>query len=552
MITDHLSELVRDAVGAATADGAVPEASGDQIVFERPKKREHGDWATNVALTLARGGGNPRAIAQALLERVPQSTLVERVEVAGPGFLNFHLAATWLHDIVREAATAPATFGRKARGTGQAVNVEYVSANPTGPINVVGGRYAAVGDTIAALLEATGNVVTREFYVNDAGWQMTLFAGSVAARYLQQLGVDAELPADGYPGDYVVDLAKELVAAFGDRWLEASPGQRLDEIGAEALARMLEEMRSSLDRFGTTFDVWFRESELHRSGAVQAAMGRLREAGFCYEHEGAVWFRSSTLGDDKDRVLVRANGTPTYSASDVAYLLDKFGRGFDRLIYLWGPDHHGTVARVLAAAEALGFDRADVELRIGQIVTLARGGAAVKASKRAGVLVPLDELVTEVGRDAARYVFLNRSLDVPIEFDIDLAKQEAPENPVYYVQYAHARISSILRNAAAESIDVDAAQAHLSRLGAPSEVDLMRHLAAFEEMLLDAAAARAPQKVTRYVEDLAAAFSAFYRDCRVLTDDAELTQARLTLCVAARNVIAQSLRLLGVSAPERM
>lgn len=550
MITDELAELVRSALEAASADGIIDSGS-QEIDLERPRNRAHGDWSTNVALAAGRGRGNPRSIAEAIRSRLPASDLLQKVEVAGPGFLNFYLSPVWLHDVVRRAFDPAAGFGRAPRGSGNRVNVEYVSANPTGPINVVSGRHAAVGDAVANLLEARGHAVTREFYVNDAGRQVDLFAGSVAVRYLQHFGREAELPEDGYQGDYVADLAKEIAQEIDDSLVEVSVQERFEKIRALALDRMLAGMRLSLERFGTRHDVWFSEATLHESGAVGDVVERLEGAGFVDEREGARWFRSSALGDDKDRVLIRASGEPTYLAGDLPYLEDKFARGFDHLIYLWGADHHGTMARLLAGAEALGYAREAVEIRLVQIVTLLRGGESVKASKRAGQIVPLDDLVDEVGPDAARYIFLTRSFESPIDFDIDLAKEQAPENPVYYVQYAHARICSILRRAA-EAGQAPAAGASLVPLVHPSEDALMRKLASFEEVVPDAADMRAPQKITRYVEELASVFSSFYRDCKVMSDDPALTRARLVLCVATKNVIADGLSLLGVSAPERM
>ncbi|MGI8774467.1 MAG: arginine--tRNA ligase [Actinomycetota bacterium] len=550
MITDELAELVRSALEAASADEIIDSAS-QEINFERPRNRDHGDWSTNVALAAGRGRGNPRAIAEAISSRLPSSDLLQKVEVAGPGFLNFYLSPVWLHDVVRRAFDPGSGFGRAPDKSGTHVNVEYVSANPTGPINVVSGRHAAVGDAIANLLEARGHTVTREFYVNDAGRQVDLFAESVAVRYLQHFGHEAELPEDGYQGDYISELAKEIAQEIGDSLVEARGRDRLERIRGLALDRMLTGMRLSLERFGTRHDVWFSEKTLHDSGAVGKVVARLEEAGLVDERDGAKWLRTSALGDDKDRVLIRASGEPTYLAGDLPYLQDKFSRGHEHLIYLWGADHHGTIARLLAGAEALGYARDAVEIRLVQIVTLLTGGESVKASKRAGRIVPLDDLVDEVGADAARYIFLTRSFESPIDFDIDLAKEQAPENPVYYVQYAHARICSILRRAeeAGESID---AEAPLDALAHPSEDALMRKLASFEEVVPDAADMRAPQKITRYIEELASVFSSFYRDCKVISDDPSLTRARLVLCVAAKNVIANGLSLLGVRAPERM
>ncbi|MDP9067158.1 MAG: arginine--tRNA ligase [Actinomycetota bacterium] len=551
MVTERLTQMVVAALEKVAMDGVLPADRLQEPSFERPRNREHGDWATNIALVASKGVGKPRDVAQAIVDALEPSELVESVDVAGPGFLNFRLSPSWLHDVVRRAATA-GDFGRSQLGAGVRVNVEFVSANPTGPLNVVSGRHAAVGDTIAALLKATGHDVTREYYFNDAGRQMLLFGASVAARYLQHFGVQADVPEDGYKGDDVRALAEELAEQIGDALVQVDAPERDRRILELAWPPVLERVKRSLERFGTTFDVWFCESTLHQRGQVAVAIDRLREKGLMEEREGALWFLSSRLGDDKDRVVIRSNGEPTYIAADFGYLIDKFSRGFDRLIYLWGADHHGTIPRLMAAVEALGFDTSAVEVPLVQIVSLVRGGEQVKASKRQGVSVALDELVDEVGVDAARYTFLTRSIDAPLEFDIDLVKEQAPENPVYYVQYAHARICSILRKAHAEGYEPDAATAPLERLEHPSEDELMRKLASYEEVVPDAARLRAPQRITRYVEELASTFSGFYRDCKVLSDDRDLSHARLALCLATRRVLADGLGLLGVSAPDRM
>jgi arginyl-tRNA synthetase len=550
VITEVLAELVGEALRSAGADGIVETVPEPK--FERPKRREHGDWATNVALIAGQGKGNPRAIAEAIVERLPASELVESVEIAGPGFLNFRLSPVWLHDVVRRAADPESQFGWATKSKGKRINVEFVSANPTGPVNVVSGRHAAVGDAIASLLEASGYEVTREFYINDAGRQLLLFGESIAVHYLRNFGREAEIPEDGYHGDYIADLAREITAEVGDKLVEVAPDERNRELMDRGLEIMRARIQESLERFGTTFDLWFSERSLHESGAIETGIEKLRAAGYVKEEDGAVWFTATSFGDDKDRVLIRANGVPTYLAADVAYLQDKFSRGFDHLIYLWGADHHGTVPRLKAVTEALGHDRDDVEIKLLQIVRLQRGGEAVKGSKRAGVFEALDDLVTDVGVDAARYTFLTRSLDAPIDFDIEAVKRQAPENPVYYVQYAHARICSILKKAAAEGHQPAIEGATLDLLVHNSEDELMRKLATFEEVVPEAAEMRTPQRMTRYIEELAATFTAFYRDCKVVTEDAELTQARLALCVATRSVIARGLGLLGVSAPESM
>lgn len=552
MVTDSLARLVGLALESARADGLLGSDPLPEPLFERPKRREHGDWATNIALVAAKGRGNPRDIAAAIKERLPASDLVSDVEIAGPGFLNFRLSEAWLHDVVRRAADAESGFGLAEAGSKGRMNVEFVSANPTGPINVVSGRHAAAGDAIASLLEAAGYQVTREYYINDAGRQIRLFAESLAARYLREHGRDAELPEDGYQGEYLVDLAKEISAEVGERYVDAEFEERVTAMRELGLARMLSGIRSSLERFGTTFDVWFSEQTLHDSGAVEASIERLQKDGFIEKRDGALFFLATQFGDDKDRVVVRADGEPTYFASDLAYVQDKFERGFDHLIYLWGADHHGSVSRFLGAVEAMGMKREAVEVRLVQIVALLSGGETVKASKRAGAIVPLDELVDDVGKDAVRYMMLSRSYEGPLDFDIALAKEQAPENPVFYVQYAHARICSILRKAAAAGLDPSDAGAELGRLVHESEDELMRKLASFEEVIPDAAELRAPQRLTRYIEELASTFSSFYRDCHVLTEDRPLSSARMMLCIATRNVIARSLGLLGVSAPEEM
>jgi arginyl-tRNA synthetase len=544
VITEELTALLRTALAEAVGDdgGNVDDVT---IRLERPRRREHGDWASNIALEAA-GGKNPRAFAEQIVDGLPKSPLIERVEVAGPGFLNFHLSPQWLHDVVRRAADRPDSFARSQLGTGRRVNVEYVSSNPTGPINVVSGRHAAVGDTIANLLEATGHEITREYYINDSGRQVRLFAESVAVRYLQELGNEVDLPDDGYRGDYIIDLARELKHEKGEAFAGKSVEELTDLVYDVAVTKMVESVKKTLARFGTTFDVWFSERSLH-GVAIEEVVEELSRAGLVEERDEALWLLSTRFGDDKDRVLVRTSGEPTYLAKDSAYLRNKFGRGFDTLLYLWGSDHHGAVKRLFAAAHALGFDPADVEVLLMQKVSLS----GRMGSKRAGVYVSLDELIDEVGVDAARYTFLTRSIDAPLDFDIDLVKQQAPENPVYYVQYAHARICSILRKAEGEGLRPDP-KADLERLVHPSELQLMRKLASYEELVPEAAAQRAPQKVAHFVEELSSDFSAFYRDCRVVTDDRGLTHARLTLCVATRNVIASALSILGVSAPERM
>ena len=412
MVTDALADLVQArSEGVRCGWGLDRRTPLSRTPFRTAQAdREHGDWATNIALVVARGGGNPRAVAQAIVERLPTSDLVERVEVAGPGFLNFHLSSKWLSDVVQRAADTDSGFGRTEEGRGRHVNLEYVSANPTGPMNVVSGRHAAVGDALAGLLEATGHKVTREFLINDTGRQLDLFAQSVAARYLQHFGVEAELPEDGYKGDYLIDVAEQIASEIGDALIHSPAAERVETLRDLALQRMLDSMRTSLERFGSRFDVWFSERKMHDTGAVSAAIERLQESGYIEEREGAIWFRSSQLGDDKDRVVVRSNRATTYLAADIAYLIDKAGRGYDHLLYLWGADHHGTVPRMMAATQALGLNKEQLEIRLIQNVSLLRKGVTVKASKRAGEIIAAGRAGGR-GRLGRRSVHVSYSLD---------------------------------------------------------------------------------------------------------------------------------------------
>ncbi len=549
MIEDLLRDLLRSASARAFPDAAVP----DELELDRPKRKEFGDFSSNLALILAARVDRPsRDVAQALRDAIEPVGSVERVEVAGPGFLNFHVTDEWLHDVLRDVAVRGEGYGRFP-DTGRSVQVEFVSANPTGPVHIGHTRNAVLGDAIARLLEAAGWRVQREYYFNDAGRQMELFGASVEARYLEHVGVSAELPEDGYRGAYIADIAADIAAEHGPAVAELPEPERRERLLAEGAGRMLEQIQRTLERFGITFDVFFSERTLHDNGEILEAVTRLRQRGYAYEQDGAVFFRSTDFGDEKDRVLVRSNGEPTYFGADCAYLIDKFSRGFDHLIYVWGADHHGTVKRLRGAAEALGFDPEAVEVVLYQWVTLLRGGEELSFSKRAGVIVTLDELLDEVGPDAVRFTLLSQSSDSTIAFDIDEVKRRSLDNPVYYVQYGHARIASILRKAAEDGVallPVDAVD--LSRLAADEEIDLLKAISTFPELVASAAELRAPYKLTHYAQDLAARFHRFYTDHRVLTDDAQLTQARLWLCNVTARTIANALDLLGVGAPESM
>ncbi len=551
MIEKKLKALIREALAAAA-----PELGGDppeEIELTRPPQKRFGDFSTNVAIQWAsRLKRNPGEVAAMIVHHMPKADFISSVEVAGIGFINFHVVHVWLYDVLLEVISRGEAYGR-LDPIGQRAQVEFVSANPTGPLHVGHARNCVLGDAIASVLEAAGYGVEREYYWNDSGTQMELLGQSVEARYLERFGVPAEVPDGGYHGEYVGDVAGSIAEEVGDRFVHEDSAARRAWFVEESRRRMIEWIRSTLDRFGVHFDSWFSEATLEESGAVEEAVELLRKAGFAYDADGAVWFRSTAFGDDKDRVLIRSNGAPTYFAKDVAYVRDKFGRGFDHLVYVWGADHHGDVVRVRGAAQALGYDPEAMEFVLYQFVSLYRGGQPVKMSKRSGDLITLDELLDEVGADAARYTLLARSSDSPINFDIEEVSRQSLENPVYYVQYAHARIASIVRHATEQGIEAAPIEGvDLERLDAEAELDLLRRVSELPEEVEVAANLRAPYRLAKYVEDLAALFHRFYTECRVVTDDAGLTQARLWLCLGAKQAIANVLELLGVSAPEVM
>ena len=521
--------------------------------LQAPRQKEHGDFATNVALALAKHVGRPpRDVAQALLDALAPAPFVEKVELAGPGFINIWTTDEWLHDVVRLIATDGERYGRAAP-TGERVQVEFVSANPTGPLHVGHARNAVLGDAIARLLDVAGHTVEREYYFNDAGGQMDRFGASVEARYLQQLGRPAEVPEDGYHGEYIAAYAEDIVREFGETLADLPADERLVRLRAEGARRAMDGIRVTLARFSIAFDSYVSEASLEEAGEITEAIERLRAAELIYEADGAVWFRSTTYGDDKDRIVIRSNGRHTYFAADLAYLIDKFRRGFDHLIYVWGADHHGDVARVKGAASGLGLDAERVELLLYQWVSFLRHGEPVPMSKRAGTFVSLDELIDEVGADAARFHLLLFSNDHTMRFDIEEVARQSMENPVYYVQYGHARIAAIIRKAEASGITIKPVDdVALGLLVHEAETELLRALADAPGALARAAELRAPHRIAHVAQDLAGRFHRFYTECRVVGDDAELTQARLWLCRATQQVLANLLQVLGVSAPTRM
>jgi arginyl-tRNA synthetase len=556
MVQQTLSRILADAAaGVAPELGLDPGALPEPEVL-RPKVKDHGDWSTNLALVLApKAGRPPRQVAEAIAAKVKQAGprgLIQEVQVAGPGFINLFLGHAWLHDALRELLEQGENYGRSTPRQ-ERVQVEYVSANPTGPLHVGTARNAALGDAIANILEAAGWQVEREYYWNDTGAQVDLFAATLEAWYLRRFGIDAPVPETGYQGSYVADLAAEIAREYGDRLVSMEPPERKRLLAEEAHRQMLDSIMRTLARFRVRFDTFRTEGELVRSGAVAAAVDRLRSLDLAYDAEGAVWFRSTSFGDDKDRPLIRSNGEPTYFAKDCAYLLDKVERGFQRLVYVWGADHHGDVKRVLGAAQAFGVDPSRVQIVLYQLVRLYRGGEPVRMSKRAGEMITLDELLEEVGTDAARYTLLSRSPDSPLDFDIELVTRQSMDNPVYYVQYAHARIASVLRKAADEGVQLSAwSEADFGVLREDAELDLIRKLSEFPDVVDLASESLAPHRLAHYAEDVAAAFHRFYTDWRIITDDGRLTQARLWLSAGTKQVVASALDILGVSAPESM
>ncbi len=586
-VKDHLRELILQALLDLRRSGRIAFDGEPDFVIERARSREHGDYAANVALLMAKKTGRkPRELAEAIAGTLPQSQHIEKVEIAGPGFINFHLNRTCRLSTLRWVFEQAERYGFAPEGSKESVTVEFVSANPNGPLHVGHGRGAAYGASVAELLEAAGYQVQREYYVNDAGRQMDILAVSVWLRYHELGGVNIRFPDNGYKGDYVVDIARALRAREGDRLRhgayevtrdlppdESDGGDKeahVDALIARAkqllgaadyrlvfdagLNWCLADIRDDLAGFGVHHDTFFSERSLIEDGYVQRAIERLRDNGHLFEQDGALWFRASTFGDDKDRVVIRENGVSTYFASDLGYLLSKFERGFERAIYIFGADHHGYIARLQAAAQGLGLDPGRIEIRLVQFAILFRGAERVQMSTRAGSFVTLRELRDEVGSDAARFFYVMRSNDQHLDFDLELAKSQSNDNPVYYVQYAHARVHALMRQLAEKhwSWNRTAAESARARLVEPQEEHLLNELMRFPEAVESAAEQRGPQVIATYLRELAAAFHSYYNAVSILVPDEELRNARLGLCLAVRQVLANGLKLLGVSAPERM
>ncbi|MBR2182036.1 MAG: arginine--tRNA ligase [Acidaminococcaceae bacterium] len=546
-----LADAIIKTAEAAIADGVVKGGTLPEVQLTVPPKKEFGDFATNFAMQSARAlCCNPRVLAQYIVEHL-DCAYVNKMEIAGPGFLNFYLNPDWVYDMLAHIVEAGENYGNLPKASDEKIQVEYVSANPTGPLHVGHGRGAAVGSALSNLLKAAGYDVEQEYYINDAGNQMNNLARSVNARYLELLGQPCEFPDDGYHGHDIIDTAQRIINKYGDRFLQMEEAERLEEFKTIAYQEKLAALREDLERFNVHFDVWFSEKTLHEANKINEACDYLLEKGYMERRDGALWLKSTEFGDDKDRVVIRDNGVPTYFAADIAYHTNKFNRGFDRVINLWGADHHGYIARMKAAMQCMGFKPEQLEILVLQMVRLLRDGQEVKMSKRTGQSVTLNELIDEVGTDAARFFFVMRSIDSQLDFDLDLAVKKSNDNPVFYVQYAHARICSIMRQVAEAGITVRGT-GNYKLLTEPVEVDLIKKLGGYPEMLAEAAKERAVQQVAHYVYDLAGLFHSAYNQCRILGVNEELQQARLAMVMAVGHVIRHALSILGVSAPEKM
>ncbi len=547
VLSDAIIKTAQNAIAAGVVkDGALPE-----VQLTVPPKKEFGDFASNFAMQSARAlRCNPRVLAQYIVENL-DCPYVKKAEIAGPGFINFYLNPDWVYDMLARIVEAGENYGNLPKASDEKIQLEYVSANPTGPLHVGHGRGAAVGSALANLLKAAGYDVEQEYYINDAGNQMNNLARSVNARYLELLGKEIEFPEDGYHGHDIIDTAQRIINKYGDRFLQMEEEERLEEFKTIAYQEKLAALKEDLERFNVRFDVWFSEKTLHEANKIKEACDRLLEKGYMYEQDGALWLKSTAFADDKDRVVIRDNGVPTYFAADIAYHANKFGRGFDRVINLWGADHHGYIARMKAAMQCMGYQPEQLEILILQMVRLLRDGQEVKMSKRTGQSVTLNELIDEVGTDAARFFFVMRSIDSQLDFDLDLAKKKSNDNPVFYVQYAYARICSIMRQVAEAGITVQG-KGDYKLLTEPVEVDLIKKLGEYPEMLATAAKERAVQQVAHYVYDLAGLFHSAYNQCRILGVNEDLQQARLAMVMAVGHVVRHALSILGVSAPEKM
>jgi len=558
LIRSWLHEMLSEAIFPLLQSVTEGSTESIPIELEIPNLAQHGDYATNVAFNLARRlKRNPREIAARVLENLKDADqILQRAEIAGPGFLNFFIQPTAWHRVLWDILRHPESFGRQNLGKGQRVQVEFVSANPTGPLHIGHGRGAATGDVLANILAACGYEVEREYYINDAGNQMDTLGRSLYYRYQELLGEEIEFPEGHYRGDYMWDLARELAKHCGDNYRQSPLDEVLPAFAQFAGNRILDGIKDDLEVFGVHFDHWFSEQRLHDEDAIQHTIEALTARGFVYESEAAWWFKSTSFGDEKDRVVIRSNGVSTYFASDLAYHRDKFERGFDTVIDIWGADHHGYVERMLAGVQALGRRRDDLRIILVQLVNLLRAGKPVAMSTRAGEFVTLREVLDEVGKDAARFIFLTRRSDSQLDFDLDVAKSQSNENPVYYVQYAHARLCSVFEVAKERGVEYHRPEGEASScfksLSLPEELGIIKLLGEYPHVVAKCATALEPHFIPYYLHELVSLFHSYYNHNRILSDDAELTQARLAMADAVRIVIHNAMGLLGVNAPEKM
>lgn len=555
-VENKLYEAIENAVKSAIENEDLPQADIPKFIIEKPADKKNGDFSSNIAMAGARAfHAAPRMIAEAIVKNFSlDGGYIDRCEIAGPGFINFYLSDKYYSDVLKDIVASGDSYGRSNYGEGKRILVEFVSANPTGPMHIGNARGGAIGDCLASVLDAAGYDVQREFYVNDAGNQIEKFATSLEVRYLQECGKDVELPEDAYHGEDITVHARNFFSEVGDKYAECDSQERRDALVAYALPKNIAGLEADLGKYRIKYDKWFRESTLHKDGSVQKVIEALKERGVTYEQDGALWFKASEFGNDKDIVLIRANGIPTYIVPDIAYHYNKLvTRGYDKAIDVLGADHHGYIPRMKAALTALGLDADRLDIVIMQMVRLVRNGETIKLSKRSGKAITLNTLLEEIPIDAARFFFNLREPNSHFDFDLELAAKQSSENPVYYVQYAHARICSIIKKAAEEGIEVVTPSAEaLNRLNSDEERDLISHLAGLTDEIIGAAKNYDPAKITHYVIDLATLFHKFYNAHRVVSDDKELTEARLFLCTAVKNTIKNILVMLKVDVPEAM
>lgn len=550
----HIQKLVFQAITKAVESGDFPPVN-PLIEIEIPRLESHGDFSTNVAMVMAPIlKRSPRTIAETIKKHsVDPEGFIEKIDIAGPGFINFYIRPSAWIPILRQIHEQGLRFGSSTIGQGKKVQVEFVSANPTGPLHIGHGRGAAVGDTVANILSFCGYNVQREYYINDSGKQIHTLGRSVFLRYQQVLGKPIEFIEDGYKGDYIIDIAKQLIEQIGAQLLSKDESEAVAYCARFAADKILDGIRQDLESFGVSYDRWFSEQSLFDSGQVDATITEFRNQGIIYEKDGALWFKTSAYGDEKDRVVVKQTGQTTYFASDIAYHREKFKRGFDRVIDVWGADHHGYVPRLTASIIASGQQKEQFHVILVYMVNLLRGGVPVPMSTRSGEFVTLKEVIDEVGKDAARFIFLTRHYESPLDFDLEIAKKKSDDNPVFYVQYVHARISSILAKAREKGVqEIHPDDSTISCLGTPEEIQLMKQLWQYPDVIASSAEFLEPHRITYYLLNLAAAFHTYYNKHRVLTDDPHLTMARLYLILAIQMVIRNGLTLLGVSAPDKM